>query len=325
MAISSINFQKAKSHSKAHNFREDYVSYLLEEKYQKQNEYCEFFPDRKKVFQSELSKAKRKGGRIPKFENSNWEAVVNLNEEHNIVNLRIVAHMLEHLLNIICTDIALHRDEGYVQKNGKVKYNYHAHLNFITYKDGRQNWRKEHIKPKTLSKIQTMVARYLHMERGKIKSKAIRLEHKQYKYFAQKLEEQKAALKPENDNQEILLKIKTRHLKEKENEILELNKKLKEKEEEYQLLLKKLKEKEEQKTVLPQNQDELIFLRKFYTKITNTELNLDLCSDVDYIAQMAIDGIIELERFKSTMRGDKEQERSINTTKNNPTMREKLK
>ena len=53
--------------------------------------------------------------------------------------------------------------------------------NFVTVKDGQQNWRKEKIKPADLRELQTAVAEMLQMERDKENSEAERLSHKQYK------------------------------------------------------------------------------------------------------------------------------------------------
>ena len=187
MAKASINFQKAKSHSFNHNFRTDKPNYLLPEEFQKQNEFWQHEKSEKALFEDELFKAKRKGGRKPKFENSRWEAVLNLNSNHDLENVKEIARHIEQKFNVISTSIALHRDEGFLQDN-KPQYNYHAHLNFMTYKDGRQNWRREHIKPKQLSELQTEVAQLLQMERGREGSQAKRLDHKQFKAQAQQNE-----------------------------------------------------------------------------------------------------------------------------------------
>ena len=194
MAISSINFQKATEHSSAHNMREDKPSYLLPSEFHQGNEYWQHEKSEKEIFEDELSRAKRKGGPKPKLENSRWEAVVNLNKKHSLEDLQKVATHIEKKFNITATEISIHRDEGKIE-NGKVSYNYHAHLNFLTYKDGKQNWRKEHIKPKNLSELQTEVAELLGMERGKVNSKQQRLSHTQYKAVAREKEQlQKVAL-----------------------------------------------------------------------------------------------------------------------------------
>jgi len=181
MTYSSINFQKSKSHSFKHNFRIDLPNYLLPKKYRLNNENWKHKKSPKSIFESELKNAKRKGGRIPKLENSLWEAVLNLNKFHSLDDVKKVAEHIEKKFNIICTSITLHKDEGYINEDGKPIYNYHSHLNFMTYKDSKQNWRREHIKPQNLSELQTEIANILDMKRGRENSKVKRLEHREFK------------------------------------------------------------------------------------------------------------------------------------------------
>ena len=195
MAGSSINFAKAKSHSHAHNFRQDKPSYLLPPELAKKNEYWqnEHGLTARQIFDNEVSKSSPRGGRKPKFENSHWEAVLNCEQKHTMADIRLVAEHIERKFNIKCVEIALHRDEGTVI-DGEAKHNYHAHLNFVTYKDGKQNWRGEYIKPAELSRLQTDVAGIMGMKRGGVSvleeatrlKKTIsapkkRLEHREYK------------------------------------------------------------------------------------------------------------------------------------------------
>lgn len=196
MAKSSINFQKASSHSMKHNFREDEPSYLLQEKDREPNEYWRHEKTAEQIFNDEVSKIEKgKKGKRPKFENSHWEAVLNLNGNHTMDEVRKVAEHIEKKFNITCTAIAIHRDEGHYTDNGHAVKNYHAHLNFCTYKDLKQNWRLEKIKPQDLRELQTEIAGILKMERGidKRESKTERLEHREYK----QKEREKAELKKE--------------------------------------------------------------------------------------------------------------------------------
>lgn len=177
MASSSVHFKKATSHSSAHNTRADIPKYLLPEEHRLENEYWQNEKSARQLFDDELQKATRKGGPKPKFENSHWEAVLNLNAEHSLADVQKVVKLIEKKFNITCTSIAVHRDEGHV-KEGQPIYNYHAHLEFMTYQNGQQNWRREHVK-NGLSELQTEVANELKMTRGK--SGAVRLEHREYK------------------------------------------------------------------------------------------------------------------------------------------------
>ena len=186
MALSPINFQKSSGHSYKHNFRYDKPNYLLKENDWLGNDYWENELSAKEIFENELSKAHRRGGRIPKFENSHWEAVLNLNKEHTLDDVKKVADYLENKLNITCATIVVHRDEGHY-KNDKVYHNFHAHLTFVTYKNNQQNWRQEKVRNK-LREIQTEVAKILKMKRGQENSEKTRLSAKQFKKIAQELE-----------------------------------------------------------------------------------------------------------------------------------------
>ena len=172
---SSCNFQKTTKHSKEHNERlenEKEPKYLLPQEYRQENEFWSCGESEQDIFNRELEIYKRdhKGGRIPKFENSSWEAVINLNDTHTMADAQKVAEHIAKKWNFIATRIAIHRDEGHFEtdENGKecVVYNYHAHLNFITLKNARQNIRHEYIKRHEFSELQTEIAEMLQMERG---------------------------------------------------------------------------------------------------------------------------------------------------------------
>lgn len=197
MAKASINFQKATRHSRFHNFREDEPSYLLPREHRKENEYWELDKTDEQIFKEEFARAKRKGGRIPKLESSRWEAALNLNAKHTMKDVKKVAKHIEEKFNIVATQIAIHRDEGHINERDIAEHNLHAHINFVTYKDGRQNWRKEHIKPNNLSELQTEIAEMLDMDRGEKGSKTQRLEHRQFKAVKQRELAQQKDLKAE--------------------------------------------------------------------------------------------------------------------------------
>ena len=178
MALSSINFQKSKANSVDETTRKFEAKYLLPKEIRQQNEYWDCGKTEEEVFTEELKISKPKGGRKPKLENSLWEGVLNLNKNHKLKDVQKVAKLIEKKFNIKCTRIAIHRDEGKVLDDGTVKYNYHAHLNFVTYKDGKQNWRRALIGKKELAELQTVVAKSLKMERGKVGSTAVRASHR---------------------------------------------------------------------------------------------------------------------------------------------------
>ena len=188
MAKSSINFQKSKGHSYDHNFRKDEPNYLLKPADRLENFYWQNEKSAREIFDEELKSYGTKKGKRPTFENSHWEAVLNLNKNHTLEDVRKLAEYIEQKFNITCATIAVHRDEGHY-KNDKPQHNFHAHITFVTVKDGQQNWRKEKIKPADLRELQTAVAEMLQMERGQENSEAERLSHKQYKKAAQQKEQ----------------------------------------------------------------------------------------------------------------------------------------
>ena len=201
MAKSSINFQKSKGHSYDHNFRKDEPNYLLKAENRLENFYWQNERTAREIFNDELKEYGAKKGKRPRFENSHWEAVLNLNKNHTLEDVQKVAEYIEQKFNITCATIAVHRDEGHY-KNDKPQYNFHAHITFVTVKDGQQNWRKEKIKPSDLAKLQTEVAEILQMERGQENSEAERLSHRQYKKAAQQKEQLEAeilTLKEQNE------------------------------------------------------------------------------------------------------------------------------
>lgn len=222
MAISSANFQKTKSNSVAETTREFEAKYLLPKEHRGENEFYNCGTDEKILFEQELEKAERKGGRIPKIENSLWEGLLNLNENHTIEDVNRVGEHIAKKFNFHYTRGALHRDEGHINKKGKVEYNYHAHINFMTYKDGKQNWRLEFIDKKALSELQTEVAELLGMERGEFNSKSVRANHR---IFREKAEEIKAGREALKENS--MLKAQIQDLKKQNSSLKGSNTKLK--------------------------------------------------------------------------------------------------
>ncbi|WP_086290123.1 hypothetical protein [Campylobacter devanensis] len=218
MALSSINFQKSSGHSYKHNFREDEPSYLLKEKDREPNEYWQHEKTAEQIFTDEVAKIEKgKKGKRPKFENSHWEGVLNLNSNHTMDEVKKVAEHIEKKFNITCTAIAIHRDEGHYTDNGYAVKNYHAHLNFCTYKDKKQQWRLENIKPQDLRELQTEISEILKMERGidKRESKRQRLEHREYKQKERELK----AIKQELEAKDNVIQAKNQVIQDKDQEL----------------------------------------------------------------------------------------------------------
>lgn len=191
MTISSIHFQKAEvEFAEKHNFRTEKKEpeYLLDKQYRKTNEYLKL-NDPKELYQEQLKIRNQNHARgfAPHLKDVYWEAVVNLDEKHNLDDVKKVANFIQQKYHLQPCSIALHHDEGYTDKDGTVKYNHHAHLCFLTMDKGISTMRK--IRSKELRQMQSEVAQLLGLERGKENSKATRLDHKQYREKARELAE----------------------------------------------------------------------------------------------------------------------------------------
>lgn len=214
MAKSSVNFQKTKPNSVAETTRDFEAKYLLKKEYRQENSYWNCGKSDREIYDEQRAiydEVKTGRGKRPSYENCVWEAVVNFNAEHTLEDMKKVSEHIAKKFNIIPTRIAMHRDEGHLNSNGEVVYNYHAHLNFVTLKDAQQNWTVSKTKHK-LSELQTEVAEILGMERGEFKSEAKRLNHKQYRAEA------KARERREQEKQELTQELKTNKEKNKELE-----------------------------------------------------------------------------------------------------------
>lgn len=198
MSTSSIHFQRADYRfAEKHNSRQTdrQPSYLLPEDKRQRNEFVKLADiqtlHEKQIEYRRLTHAR---GRAPTLTDSYWEAVVNLNDSHTIEDVRRVAEHIRQKYKFTPTSIAIHRDEGYVDKiTGETKYNYHAHLTFYTIAQGRSQMRL--MTRAKLRDLQTEVANLLGMQRGQEHSQAKRLDHQQYREVKRAEEELKTQSK----------------------------------------------------------------------------------------------------------------------------------
>lgn len=180
MAKSSIHFRAAVSTSEAHNTRSVKLDYNVPE-LEKNNEslVTESIDDRLKKVRAHCKKTS--GRKLQKNAQIIREAVVNLNPETTMEDLKKLANELKTQYGINCFQIYIHRDEGHKNPQGEFVINHHAHMVF--------DWqdRKTGVTIKLnrlqLSKIQTLVAETLQMERGELRvnSNRERLEPIEYK------------------------------------------------------------------------------------------------------------------------------------------------
>lgn len=150
-----------------------------------------------------------------------WSAVVNIKQDTTMQDLEKLAKHFEEKYGFQCYQIAIHRDEGYIE-NGEKHINHHAHLEFITLdkETGKNMYRRELINPKILRQIQTEVAEILNMERGQDKriSKRERIEPRKYAQMKEAERKEQAKLKAEHkqelESKEAELKFKDTKLEQ---------------------------------------------------------------------------------------------------------------
>ena len=250
MAKSSINIQPSSGNAIIHNERIFDVAYAL--KNDDVNEYHRFASiseTRKTIYEDyKLHHGRKLNTKATPIR----EAVVNLNENHTMEDLKKLSEMLDKDYQMKVLHIAIHRDEGHIDKTGEEKINYHAHIVFSNYDFDK------HITIKrdkdVMRKLQTDVANCLGMERGEENSQKVRLDHRQYKRAMQEVEEKTKELQRElkevkQENTELKYSFKEMQktitslenlTAEQKRELHSLNSKVKNEKAEYEELLKKL-------------------------------------------------------------------------------------
>lgn len=199
-AISSINFKKSNAIQTRHNDRDLPPNYLISDTGCEVNRnHREALKLRNEIIKKAIETYnEKKAPKAPKFKATSyeWSAVVNIKQDTTMQDLEKLATHFETKYGFQCYQIAIHRDEGYIDDKGEKIINHHAHLEFITLdkNTGKNMYRRELISPKILRQIQTEVAEILSMERGQDKriSKRERVEPRKY---AQLKEQEKKAQK----------------------------------------------------------------------------------------------------------------------------------
>ena len=188
-----------------HNFRITKPNYLLPSELVVAKNHTVLFHNFDDIFNEQIKiwkEKNKKGGRPPQKANCVQEIVINIKPDTKLDDLQIIANYIKREYGYTPLEIAIHNDEGYVDKEGKPHFNHHAHIDFCTLQDGCQMARMEKYCDKVEytkkdgtkswkfqsnkdSKLQDFIAETLGMERGQKGSKAKRLEHEQYRQVAQ--------------------------------------------------------------------------------------------------------------------------------------------
>ena len=241
MSIASINIQTAKATSKAHISRDKNhkITYLLDPD-SKKNEYKSFLDSEKYLEAAKVAAKKLTGRKMQQkaIEHFIQEAVLNLENFHTVADVeKVFLELKKEFGGFKVFEIAIHRDEGYFYnlkeeleyrpqrdiffndqdkkfyldssfKNEadlnqfEKRYNYHAHVLFSKF--DMTTGKNPRLKKSDMSKIQTITAKALGMQRGELFSKAKRMSHWQLKKGHdlkrdEKQKEQKKSLAKQKD------------------------------------------------------------------------------------------------------------------------------
>ena len=200
MRNSSINFQRVNAtEAFFHNARSNgfYPNHAIQ-KYAKENFYSvsgykAFIDYQKLYFKTNAVYRTRTGQNMqPSTKNVLYEAVVNLNKNHNEADVLKVVKYIEKITGMRCIQYSIHRDEGILDENAELgdDRNFHAHLTFFHYDmNGLSLMRKLYKNKAIFSQMQTDVANILGMPRGSQNSKAKHLPPQIYKEFMRRTDD----------------------------------------------------------------------------------------------------------------------------------------
>ena len=169
----------------------------------KNNEYSCSAKEAIEIYRQELQKrtlayTMRRNKKLHKNTITHLSAIINLDERHTLQDVQKFADYLEEILGTKVFQIAVHKDEGYVdEETGEKHINYHAHIEFLGL-DEQGNSVRRKLDKSMLSHLQDKVAEILQMERGinytaERKKRPKRLDTYEYKEHAKRLAK---ALKP---------------------------------------------------------------------------------------------------------------------------------
>lgn len=167
MSKSSINVKAVKPSSESHNTRSQQLDYVvaarsgLNEQWQSSS-ILEMEREVKRY-------CKEKSGRkLQKNAEPIREAVVNIDDTHDMNDLHKLCDDLEKEFGMKAFQIYIHRDEGHYTPEKHFKGNFHAHIVF-RWQD-MATGKTLRLDRKQMSQMQDVVAKSLHMERGELKS-----------------------------------------------------------------------------------------------------------------------------------------------------------
>ncbi|WP_278352497.1 MULTISPECIES: hypothetical protein [Weeksellaceae] len=212
----SINFKAVKSDSETHNFRKKTFDYIRKDLTPK-NEYWMEQKISDRIQKIEGYCKEKSGRKLQKNAMPVREAVVVIKENTTMLELQNLAKKLKEELKIRVFQIAIHKDEGHIDRDTKEwKPNYHAHL-VADWQDLETGKTLKH-QSFHYSKMQDLTAECLDMERG-ISGSRGRLEAIEFK-IQQKEEDLKVLEERFNIMKSEICSTKSEELIVKENDFL---------------------------------------------------------------------------------------------------------
>lgn len=214
--ISSINFKKSFAINAEHNDRTLPPSYLIDNE---KGAECDRDAEQARELKEQIiTRAKeaytsRTGQRF-QAKTYEWSAVCNIKPDTTMDDLKRLAQHFSDEYGFQCYQIAIHRDEGHIDEDGKKQINHHAHLEFITLDMTGINRQRE-LTPQKLRELQSEVSQILQMQRGEDKRKSGRERTEPREYAKQKETEKKTTKQAIND-----LNKKIREIEKQQREAL---------------------------------------------------------------------------------------------------------
>ncbi len=234
--IASGHFKPTNNIQEKHNDRTLSPSYLLPKEFRGKNEVNRSSTQAIELKERIIENAKETY--LITFKQKNqaksylWSLVVNIKTNTTMSDLEKLAEHFGLKYGFQCYQIAIHRDEGYIDENNQPHTNHHAHMEFVTLnKENGKNMMRQ-ISPVKLGQIQTEIAQILGMERGIPKriSGTKRIEPRKYAQMKEKERKALNSLKQEKDKELNTLKQEktnlTSKLQEQEKIINELKKQI---------------------------------------------------------------------------------------------------
>ncbi|MGL2719226.1 hypothetical protein ACQJ8C_07490 [Helicobacter pylori] len=168
--LASGHFKPTNNIQEQHNDRTLSPSYLIPQEFRGQNEVNRHSKQamilKNQIIENAINTYENTYKQSFKAKSYQWSLVVNTKETTTMSDLEKLAEHFEIKYGFQCYQIAIHRDEGYMDENNQPHINHHAHMEFITLDKNTGKNRQRDMRTNQLRQIQTEIAQILGMERG---------------------------------------------------------------------------------------------------------------------------------------------------------------